>query len=222
MKTLKQLREEVKLVESADEGDRKLTNLVRAGLYDAKKIPMLKRALDKDNTKITPTERKALLDLLDNLLSQVLSNKNVYARVRQNLQSKDKETVNEAKENESKRMPFVLVLQRKSVRQFPDGTVALYYAKALDRYVSIPFMDIGISDLTEQKHDEDIIKKLKSVNKTETLHFKNGSITINEAVANKMLSVYEAMNKKNKKKMEQMLNEDINSFNTVMNFATRQ
>lgn len=220
MKTLKQIRENFNLIENTDEGDRKLTNLVRAGLYDPKKIPMLKRALDKDNTKVSVTERKALLDLLDKLLSQVLSNKNVYMKVRQNLQTK--EPVNEAKDTSSKKMPFVLVLQRKSVRQFPDGTVALYYSKALDRFVSIPFMDIGISELTEQ-HDTNIIEKLRNVNKTETLRFKDGkSLTINEGAANKLISVYEAMNKKNKKKMEKMLNEDINSFNTVMAFATRQ
>ena len=36
--------------------------------------------------------------------------------------------------------PAVLVMRRKSVRQFPDGQrVALYYVDKLDKYVTVPY-----------------------------------------------------------------------------------
>ena len=39
-----------------------------------------------------------------------------------------------------KKIPFMIMLKRKSIRQFPNNqTVALYYAQNIDRYISIPF-----------------------------------------------------------------------------------
>jgi hypothetical protein len=36
--------------------------------------------------------------------------------------------------------PTVLMMKRKSVRQFPDGQrVALYYVEKLDKYVTVPY-----------------------------------------------------------------------------------
>jgi hypothetical protein len=36
--------------------------------------------------------------------------------------------------------PTVLIMKRKSVRQFPDGQrVALYYVDKLDKYVTVPY-----------------------------------------------------------------------------------
>ena len=36
--------------------------------------------------------------------------------------------------------PTVLIMKRKSVRQFPNGQrVALYYVDKLDKYVTIPY-----------------------------------------------------------------------------------
>lgn len=47
----------------------------------------------------------------------------------------------EARTPSLREMPFVLVIKRKSVRQFPDGTmVGLYYSDRLNRFISIPFL----------------------------------------------------------------------------------
>ena len=36
--------------------------------------------------------------------------------------------------------PAILLMKRKSVRQFPDGQrVALYYVEKLDKYVTVPY-----------------------------------------------------------------------------------
>lgn len=232
MKNLKQIREQVEVVkENVDASDRNLTTLVRAGLYDPKKIPMLKRALDKDNAKVTPQERKALLDLLDNLLSQVVTNKSVYSKVKQNLQSK---TVNEessvgkdtySKEFSRGKVPALLILKRKAIRQYPDATVALYYSDTLKKLISIPFSDIGVGDITEElkTYDdlkENIIDYLKKLDESEQIKFKDGTVLlVTQNMAKKVLGVYENLNKTNKQQMLSLLSEDKDSFIKIVNFA---
>ena len=50
--------------------------------------------------------------------------------------------MSEAKKPSNKPMdpPTVLLMRRRSVRQFPDGQrVALYYVDKLDKYVTVPY-----------------------------------------------------------------------------------
>ena len=151
MKKIEQIRENYDLITEKDDSDtRKLTSLVRAGLFDQKKLPMLKRALEKDPSKMTMAERKALLELLDSLMSQVLHSQSVYSKVKQNVGSDMNEAVkdrygvdprfgNSAAVSE-RDMPTIIILKRKSIRVYPDNQkVGLYYSQYLDRYVAIPF-----------------------------------------------------------------------------------
>jgi hypothetical protein len=69
----------------------------------------------------------------------------------------------------------------------------------------------------------DTIRSIVENNITEQkIQFNENEITINNTVAKKLLTVYESINRTNKKKMEQMLNEDATSFNKVLMFAVRQ
>lgn len=151
MKKIGNIREKYDIITEKDDSDtRKLTSLVRAGLFDQKKLPMLKRALEKDPAKMTMAERKALLELLDSLMSQVLHSQAVYSKVKQNVGSDMNEAVkdyygadprfgNSAAVSE-RDMPTIIILKRKSIRVYPDNQkVGLYYSQYLDRYVAIPF-----------------------------------------------------------------------------------
>ena len=150
MKKIEQIRENYDIITEKDDSDtRKLTSLVRAGLFDQKKLPMLKRALEKDPSKMTMAERKALLELLDSLMSQVLHSQSVYSKIKQNVGNE----VNEAKDYygadprfggssavSERDMPTIIILKRKSIRVYPDNQkVGLYYSQLLDRYIAIPF-----------------------------------------------------------------------------------
>jgi len=167
MKNIKQIREQFDLItEKEEKEDRKLSALVRAGLYDAKKLPALKRALEKSADKITSQEKRMLVNLLDSLISQVVSDDQVYRKVRQNVHN-----VTEAKMDTyskfdprykagwptDKEMPSVLILKRKAIRVYPDNQkVALYYSQALDKYVTIPYNDIqmGLNEATKKDDDD--------------------------------------------------------------------
>ncbi len=120
----------------------RLRTLIRAGLFDSKKIPTLRRALDKDPSKMTPQERDILKHLLDNVLDQVMNSQQVYQKIRQNVRE---DVIQEAIEGIN--IPAVLVLKRRAIRLYPDGQkVALYYASKIKKYVSVPFSGIGISE----------------------------------------------------------------------------
>lgn len=154
MKKIDQIREHYDLVTEKEQSDiDKLTALVRAGLFDSKKLPLLKRAMEKNPADLTLAERKIMLELLDALMSEVLHSGQVYNKVKTNVRQ-----VNEASSAEVKRdyltkldtrqdkqfkerdMPYIIVLKRKGIRYFTDTQkVGLYYSQQLDRYFSIPF-----------------------------------------------------------------------------------
>jgi hypothetical protein len=107
-----------------------------------------------------------LINLLDSLISQVVSDDQVYRKVRQNVHN-----VSEAKMDTyskfdprykagwptDKEMPSVLILKRKAIRVYPDNQkVALYYSQALDKYVTIPYNDIqfGLNEATKKDDDD--------------------------------------------------------------------
>lgn len=135
MKTLK------KIMELNEAEDKKLTSLIRAGLFDIHKLPLLKRALSKDNTKMSPAERNSLLDLLDTLIAHVTGDSVIYNKVRSNIMHEDLEEAYETAGD----LPMVLILKRKSIRAFPDGQrVALYWADKLNTYISVPYSSVGV------------------------------------------------------------------------------
>ena len=46
--------------------------------------------------------------------------------------------------------PAMIIMKRIAIRQYPNGQkVALYYAKMIDKYLTVPYNDIGIADLTK-------------------------------------------------------------------------
>lgn len=184
MKNIKQIRENFDLISEKEEKEgQKLSALVRAGLYDAKKLPALKKALEKSSDKMTSQEKRMLLNLLDSLISQVTSDDQVYRKVRQNVHS-----MNEAKEDyltkfdprfkkgypSDRDIPTVLILKRKAIRVYPDNQkVALYYSQALDKYVTVPFSDIQTGVNEETVSEKEKKKKRSGFNATEYLNKRN-------------------------------------------------
>lgn len=159
MKSIKDLREQHNLIVEKEEHDmNKLSQLVRAGLFDAKKLSALKRAMDKPADKMTAQEKRMMINLLDSLMAQVLSDKQVYRKVKQDVMMKEAKDyyatpdprVQRVGYPSQKEAPSVLLLKRKAIRVFPDGQkIALYYAQAIDKYVSIPYNEIGVNEQVE-------------------------------------------------------------------------
>ena len=232
MKSINDIRAHLtELSETTDDAEmRKLSSLVRSGLFDAKKLTLLKRALNKDNLKMTKAERDTLLELLDKLLNVVTTNQGVFQKVKQSVSEdlvledyefsmarsqlktiirdaealldqiqgegemeswmqskitlasdyigavadnvvsgeseikKIKEDYEEISLEEAKelvgidvnQMPAMLILKRRAIRVFPDGQkVGLYYSDRLNKFVTIPFSSIGLSEDTLQERNVD-------------------------------------------------------------------
>ena len=200
MKSLAQIRKtsEDVLLENTDNTDiKKLTTLVRSGLFDPAKLMLLKRALAKDNMKMTKAERQVLLDLLDKLLNLVTNDRQMFGRTRSLVREEDENgefediPINEvtalpavgergigpgalarsiANANRSNRgnvkvgvdtnqIPALIVLKRRAIRVFPDGQkVALYWADRINKYISVPFQSIGISEETEPEVQNEVFQ----------------------------------------------------------------
>ena len=54
------------------------------------------------------------------------------------------------------------------------------------------------------------------------LVYEDSSVTVNNRIAKKIMNLHESLNKRNKKKVEKMINEDVTSLRKVINFAVRQ
>lgn len=68
----------------------------------------------------------------------------------------------------------------------------------------------------------DKIKTIAESKKTDVVSFNDITVTINNRIAKKIVTLYESLNEDNKQKIETLLNENVNSFRKVINFALRQ
>jgi hypothetical protein len=111
--------------------------------------------------------------------------------------------------------------------------------------VTTPGMNRGDSPIDKSRHNtvmrkeydaarkkeiasiaENKISDIRSmINSGETLHEMNingRSVTLNTSMAKRILEVYDSVNTKNKKIVESMLNEDLESFKKLLNFSIRK
>lgn len=123
----------------------KLDVLVESGLFEGNRLSLLRRALDEDNTKMSIVERKALLESFHRLLDYVAKNDNTDIL---------NEDFKKTKNIDINEMPALLILKRRAIRVFPDGQkVALYWADRINRYVTVPFEGVGLSEETTIEAD---------------------------------------------------------------------
>lgn len=126
--------------------------------------------------------------------------------------------------------PNILLLKRKAIRIFPDGTkVALYHADKIDKYISIPysqFSDKGVIQVHEQQEVQDNkgniseLEKIAHSEKSGLLTFDdNNQQKVDPMTAQAIVNVYNKVNSSNRSKIEQMVDKDIHNFAKVAAFA---
>ena len=123
--------------------------------------------------------------------------------------------------------PAVLVMRRKSIRQFPGGKrVALYYVDKLNKYVTVPYTAMQWSSgdsIAEEQVEENVIHHLKHIvdnHSAKSVKFKDGkTMKVDVQTANAVLKVHGALNDINKKKIEDMSHKSKEHFNKVVDFA---
>jgi hypothetical protein len=116
--------------------------------------------------------------------------------------------------------PAVLIMRRKSIRQFPNGQrVALYYVDKINKYVTVPYENMQWSSVTE----ETVLDKIKKVNESKknmVVEHSDGSVTeVTPQMAKHMMDLYKKINEANKAKMLDMLEASAKHFQTIAKFS---
>lgn len=124
--------------------------------------------------------------------------------------------------NTAQSLPAVLVMQRKSFRVFPNGQkVAMYYIPRLDKYVTIPYGEGSWSMVP--KYEETVIDKLKYISENKqsiTVEFENGdTLKVDTRTAKNILQIYESLTVENKKKVQELIEQDKIGFKKMADFA---
>ncbi|NBP01598.1 MAG: hypothetical protein EBU90_15985 [Proteobacteria bacterium] len=124
--------------------------------------------------------------------------------------------------------PQILILRRKSIRQFPNGQrVALYQIDKLNKYVTIPYMEKNWTaeetELQLEPIEESVIHHLQNIvdnHAAKSIKFKDGSsMKVDTQTANAILKVHGAVNDENKKKISDMAHKSKTHFKKVADFA---
>ena len=123
--------------------------------------------------------------------------------------------------------PNVLIMRRKSIRQFPNGQrVAMYYVDKINKYVTVPYTELqwlSMPEEYEEPLEENVMHHLKHIvdnHAAKSVKFKDGkTMKVDVQTANAVLKVHGALNHENKKKVEDMANKSKQHFGKVADFA---
>lgn len=125
--------------------------------------------------------------------------------------------------------PAIMVMRRKSIRQFPNGQrVALYYIDKIKKYVTVPYDDMQLSVSFKEsfeKEETDVLVNLTQIaltNESRRILFNDGSsIKVDSDTANDILNMHESLNDLNKIKVSEMIQESKQQFKKVVEFAKK-
>ena len=124
--------------------------------------------------------------------------------------------------------PAIMVMRRKSIRQFPNGQrVALYFIDKIGKYVTVPYDDMQLSLSVKEFVEPEIdvlADLLVSVNNQETkrIVFEDGSSTkIDSSTAENVLNMYSSLNEENQEKVSTMIQISKVNFMKVLEFANK-
>jgi len=135
---------------------------------------------------------------------------------------------------ESHDPPFVLVLKRKAIRLYPDGTkIALYYSDRLKRIFTIPYnTEDKVSIQAQQEEVEQMeeavdaigqLQKIKDTHQHGTVNHKDGSASkVDAQTAHAVLSVHKSLNDVNKKKFADMVARSSHHMQKAAEFSWKQ
>jgi len=122
--------------------------------------------------------------------------------------------------------PFILLLKRKAIRMYPDGTkVALYYNKQFDKHFTIPYGDqidapIQAEEVQIEESVMDTLHKIVNEKQVRPVKFANGqTMKVDHFTASAITQVHNHLNDDNKKKFADMVHKSKEHFAKASDFA---
>ena len=121
--------------------------------------------------------------------------------------------------------PFVLVLKRKAIRLYPDGTkIALYHNDRLDKDFAVPYASSSQPVIQAEAVDAiGQLQKIKDTHQHGTVNHKDGSASkVDAQTAHAVLTVHKSLNDENKKKFADMVSRSAHHMQKAAEFSWKQ
>ena len=233
MKSLQKFKQETLLEEKKSDYS-KFDMLVRAGLANKAQLQRIHKILDKmqeERPTFNNADRMILQNMFNKMVDLITNNKQIFQKTKQAV----REEVEQLDESVGD-PPFVLVLKRKFIRQFPNDTkVALYYSDKLNKFFSVPYSDTkGVDyivqaeetelheEVIEEMHVMDHLHKIVDGHAKQRVKFANGQTrTVDSFTASAVVQLHKALNDENKKKLRDMVHKSPEHLGKAADFAFR-
>ena len=229
---MKSLLEFKTIVEEEKSDYSKFDVLVRAGLANKAQMQRIHKILDKmgeDKPQFNNADRMIIQNLFNKMVDLISNNKQINMQARRAV--KEDEDVIEAEQldeaqNPGPVPPYVLLLKRKAIRLYPDGTkIALYHNKQINKFFSVPYdtpVDSAIQaeevELEESVMDQ--LHKIVNDKQAQSVKFASGHTRkIDHFTASALTQVHKALNDDNKKKFADLVHKSPEHFMKASDFA---
>ena len=213
---MKSLLEFKSIVEEEKQDYSKFDALVRAGLANKAQLARIHKILDKmgeERPQFNSADREIMRNLFNRMVDLV-SSKQIYGKARQ--------AVREEVELEEARMdtplvpdpPVVLVIKRKAVRLYPDGTrIALYWSDKIKRAFSIPYGPMVDAPVQAEEYIKELVEA------EEVLLNDGNAISLNEETKQQIINTYGQLEEDSKEYFWQQLTESVATFGKLYEFC---
>ena len=217
---MKSLLEFKSIVEEEKQDYSKFDALVRAGLANKAQLARIHKILDKmgeERPQFNNADREIMRNLFNRMVDLISNNKQIFGKARQAV----REELEEARtDNVGSAFPLVpeppavLVVKRKAVRLYPDGTrVALYWSDKLKKYFSVPYGPAIDSSIQAEEYIRELIE-------CEELLLNDGNVvTLNEETKRQIIETYSRLDESNKEVFWQSLTESVITFGKLHEFC---
>jgi hypothetical protein len=222
------------IVEEEKSDYSKFDMLVRAGLANKAQIQRIHKILDKmqeEKPVFNNADRMILQNMFNKMVDLISNNKQIFTQtrraVREDVDTIEAESLNES--GDTKDTPYILLLKRKAIRIYPDGTkVALYHNKQLDKYFSVPYGP-GVDAAIQAEETEleeavmDTLHKIVNDKQAKPVKFASGHTRkVDHFTASAITQVHSALNDDNKKKFADMVHKSPEHFMKASDFAFKR
>lgn len=217
---MKSLLEFKSIVEEEKQDYSKFDALVRAGLANKAQLARIHKILDKmgeERPQFNNADREIMRNLFNRMVNLISNNKQIFGKARQAV----REELEEARaDNVGSAFPLVpeppavLVVKRKAVRLYPDGTrVALYWSDKLKKYFSVPYGPTIDSSIQAEEYIRELIE-------CEELLLNDGNVvSLNEETKRQIIETYSRLDESNKEVFWQSLTESVITFGKINEFC---
>jgi len=229
---MKSLLEFKSIVEEEKSDYSKFDVLVRAGLANKAQMQRIHKILDKmseDRPQFNNADKMIIQNLFNKMVDLVSNNKQINMQARRAVKEDEDfigtDQLDEA-QNPGPTPPYVLLLKRKAIRLYPDGTkIALYYNKQINKFFSVPYdtptgtaIQAEEVEITEAVMDQ--LHKIVNDKQAQSVKFASGHTRkIDHFTASALTQVHKALNDDNKKKFADLVHKSPEHFQKASDFA---